>query len=297
MVQNNNIGRPAHFHSRAWELSAAYNPELLRQIVTDTLNDPERMASAAASTRWLDVGFYSFPIALRIDPFTGDRRSAQLNLYDPQRPGNDGPHGHGQRARTSWYGSPGTRQTVVRYFLLPRDAPKTDFRDQTIREVRMVPNTQGFQRDGTRPRYGQTDLGDLAICRVVELSTTSKTNGSVEEFGSTENHHVVLESAHDSEIAVSVHEKGRMEDPRLSDWEGLVYWKGVPREGAERILADRERFAQQWGGTELTPGPTTITFLPLDQPGLQEVPQGVSPEVFERLMFGALRTAERLVRS
>ena len=294
-MSQNTLDRPRHFDDRAWELAKGYNPGLLLLILRSIANDPDRMASAAAASRRLPVGFDSFTVALDIDQ-AGDRSSVQINMYDPLRPGNEGPHGHAQEAVTTWYAPEGSAQIVHRYFLLGQQVTKRMIRDVPIQEVLMVPNTQGLQADGSRPFYGQTDLGDDANRRVAKLSVTNKASGSSERFGSLEVHHVSLVMPKDNQIGISVHYKGRLEDPFLSTSEGLVDYKQVTRDGADRIAADRTRFAATYATEGLVLGPTTMTFIPPEQQTLEMVPQRTDQTLFERLVIDAIHTAEGLAR-
>jgi hypothetical protein len=272
---------------RAWELAAEPNTELLKECLRWIVEDSDRFASAAAAMRWLPPGFHMFPIGVYIDPQTGTTRTVQFNFYHEDYPGNQGPHAHAKKARTTWYALPNTWQLISRYQLLPPGTPRLP--DVPVLERYMIANNLIDPRDGTRPVYRGTKLGrrlvaDLSMSQVVALGG--------QQFGSREIHNIAFRG---KGTAVSVHRKDEEESPSLSSFTGLIYYKGATPEGAEAIVADRQMLAAQYEGSNMRLGPATMIFLEEGQE-LEEEPRGATPEVAESLILGGLATAEFLDR-
>lgn len=276
-----------------WHLAGEPDPQALYAYLCSIVNDDERFAEIAGSLQWLPPGFNSFLIARENNPDGTTARSLQLNLYHEDYPGNEEPHGHSRDAIATWYAQPGAQQRISRYMVLDEGA--TPLKGTSVEEYAVAANCIIDLKDGRRPKYTPVDLGARLL---VKQSVTSVASLGWQLFNSTEVHHVGHEGPG---VAISAHYKGPEESPALSDPEGLVQYKRVSMDEAEKIMEAREALAGQTssagsGHTRL--GPTTMMYAPAESGiSVETSPVATPPEVAETLILGALKTAEKLVRA
>ena len=280
-------------YEAAWELGGPPDSHLPYDYLVWLANSPERIQSAIDTMQWLPPGFNTFPVVRATNPDGTTQCSIQLNLYHPDHPGNEEPHGHSRNARTAWYALPGTRQVIHRYGIVGKGASRIDGLD--VDEYVVAGNCIIDLKDGRRPRYHVVELGAELLIR---QSITYTASLVYQEFASTEVHHIGFLG---DGVAISAHYKGQEESPVLSGIGGLMSYKRVDRQGAERLISERETLLK-----ELTTipslasprlGPTTMMYMhPSSVASIESEPTKTSADIAERLIVGALYTAERLRR-
>lgn len=276
-------------YEHAWALAGEPNPSVLHDYLTWLTEDNDRFKSAASSMQWFPPGFNSFLVARQTLPDGSTARSIQLNFYHQDYPGNEEPHGHSRNAKATWYAHPGMRQVISRYAVLDADAPEIEGVD--VDEYAAAGNCIVDLKDGRRPLYHPVDLGSRLLVR--NSVTDVATLGS-QLFNSTEVHHVGFEGRG---VAISAHFKGPEEVPTLSESKGLVHYKGLSPEEAEKVLAVRGSLARTASGvsSDTRLGPITMMYGSADTGiSVESSPTPTSPETAEMLILGAIRTAERL---
>jgi hypothetical protein len=100
-------------------------------------------------------------------------------------------------------------------------------------------------------------------------------------------------------VAISAHYKGPEEIPELSELAGLVYYKGLSIEEAEKVVAARALLARSAtipaGTADMRLGPITMMYGSPDTGiSVESAPAKTSTATAEMLIEGAIRTAEKL---
>jgi hypothetical protein len=244
--------------------------------------------------QWYPPGFHGLLIA--IDKRLGDathRATLQLNFYHEDYPGDEEPHAHSRDAFSSWYAPDGTRQVLTRYQVIPDSAPQ--FRGLPVEERAVVAMNIGDAGNGQRPVYMPMELGAGLI---LSRSVSNVASLGSQRFDSTEVHHAGFEGRG---VAVSAHYKGPEELQALNTFEGFVYYKGLNRDAAMRLVEERRALTEQLGSgheeTAVRLAPST-TLYPrqehVDNILKREKINPPAPEVSKAMLVGALATASNL---
>ncbi|HUD11874.1 MAG TPA: hypothetical protein VMS08_05665 [Candidatus Saccharimonadia bacterium] len=262
-----------------WKLARGPEPRLLFQLMRWIMDDDERLAQAAGSLEWIEVGFHVLRLATQVNSRGVVTATLQANLYSGEFPGNRGVHGHGRDARATWYALPHSRQVVSRYQVLPATARR--LRGVSVQEFAAGVNCLEDPGDGGQPGYNVVPLDRMWL--LARLTSTQVGALTTEDFRSFGVHHVGFEG----EFGVSIHGKSRREPSALSTRHGLMWCKGLTADEAAHVV---ER-APVWAG-----GAKTMVFAPTRDDVVEirsgrsqvlDVARGVS------LLGQALRVSER----
>ena len=282
-----------HLGSEYWDLKDGYNPELLLQQLDWLLDEPSRRESAISHMQPI-LGFNALVVALDQDSGTGKVNSSiQLNFYDniglQEENRDEGktekPHSHSKDAVATWYAQEGSRQVVTRINVLPSDETPPPGIESEERLV--VANCVQGVGEGRRPEYRPILLGETATNI---LSRSWVTNGGQTSFSSTEVHTIATEFSGLNQIAISVHFKSHVEAEAYNNREGLMKYKKLTKEQADRILETRRNLTGYLG-------PITMMYprrQSFDIEELTRYPRNTDKETSVRLLEGGRDMVARL---
>lgn len=278
-----------------WELRDGPTAALLEDYLRWVIDNPDVFESATQSMDTYGPGFRGLVIAINRDPNTGVvQESIQINLYQEDFPGDNGPHGHSRDAVSALFMPPDAEQFITRHQALPKKVSRALMEELggDIQERIAVAMCIGDRGDGRQPDYNPVKLGEQLVVVSSEIGIG---RGSV-RFRSREVHHVGFKG---DGVGVSVHYKGPEESPFLNTAEGFVALKNLPPEWAEELVLVRRRMIQsgQIGEKALRLAPSTMIYPEADRVDAlmtrAEIPRP-TPQAAEDLLLGALHTAELL---
>jgi len=275
-----------------WELDKP-TPDVLEKYLRWVLNDPDISESAAQNMDTYGPGFRGLLVAVEHDQATGVvTRSIQLNFYQEDFIGDNGPHAHSRDAVSTLFTMPGSEQYIVRHHVLdPRasDSVPEGFGSE-LEERIAVAMCIGDRGDGRQPNYNPVVVGEQLVLTHSEVHM--RPMGSI-AFPSTEVHHVGYRG---DEVGVSIHRKGAEELAVYNTAWGFQYIKNLSAEAAEELVRVREQmvYDEQLGAGAVRLAPSTMIYPDENSVKALLVRERIprpTPEIAADLLVGALRTA------
>ena len=278
-------------YPHVWELGAS-GAEGVKEYLTWTLNDDQRRLSAAEHMRYLRIGMHFLTVAQRFDREGNVIDKLELNFWDEDFPAEMGAGGHAHaRSPHLWsFIDPRARQTVTGISLLPPDARSISGVPAEERLLTVL--TKADKGDGLGTVYHPKVLGK----RLTLESTATLPPGTEQEFTSLYIHEVQFEGPG---TGVTVQRQGATEPDELNTFEGLTTYKGLTPDEAAQVMEHRKEIARsnEDTGQRLVASTVLVRDLDFSPDQMEQRALPVPPERYEKLGEGAIRSAERLMKT
>jgi cytidine deaminase len=283
---------PLHMRYPVWDMGDQ-GPQAVADYLTWILSDDQRMDSAIRHLGFLQIGMHFLTAGQRFDNTGQVVDKLELNFwseeYPPDEAQGSGGHAHSRSPKLWSFIDPDARQHVTGVMLLPPGAhsvPGLETREGLLTMLNKVDDGRGL---GTR--YHPVVIGNRRFTEyTVDLPPLSS-----QRFQSTFVHDVRY-SAPNNSVGVSVQRQGPPEHESLNSLEGLVTYKGLTREEAERDLSEISAIVDdiRVGSARFVGSTVLIRSLDFDPAEMQESALRTPDDRLEKLIIGALRSLRRI---